>query len=150
MPVLNLCRQGTGGVAYGARATLCLSRFENVNVWSRTRLDFKLASDIYNNGNYIFYPNPQNINNTNGANLTMNLNVSCYTTEFATAPFISCTVSDGWNGIDTITTIAAQSGANSSYNNACRMILNGIYITNAGRGAYGYNNACRMIFKWFI
>ena len=47
-PVLNLCRQGTGGVAYGARATLCLSRYENNNVWSRTRLDFNLATDTYN------------------------------------------------------------------------------------------------------
>ncbi len=86
MPVLNLCRQG--GVAYGARAKLCLSRFANDNVWSRTRLDFKLASDTFNDimsmtlrsdGNYIFYPNPQYLNNTNGANLTMNLNVGCYT-----------------------------------------------------------------------
>ena len=144
LPVLNLCRQGQGGVAYGARATLCLSRFENPgNVWSRTRLDFKLASDTYNdimsmtllsNGNYIFYPNPQNINNTNGANLTMNLNVGCYTSGFATAPFISCTVADGWNGIDTITTITAQSGANSGFNNSSRMILDGSYNTNAGRG----------------
>jgi hypothetical protein len=49
LPVLNLCRQGVGNVAYGARATLCLSRFEDPgNVWSRTRLDFKLASDTYN------------------------------------------------------------------------------------------------------
>ena len=145
LPVLNLCRQGLGGVAYGARATLCLSRFENSNVWSRTRLDFKLASDTYNDimsmtlrsdGNYIFYPNPQYINNTNGANLTMNLNVGCYTTGFATAPFISCTVADGWNGIDTITTITAQSGANSGYNNASRMILDGSYATNSANGAY--------------
>ncbi len=74
MPVLNLCRQGLGGVAYGVRATLCLSRFANDNVWSRTRLDFELASDTYNDvmamtlrsdGNTIFYPNPQDINNIN-------------------------------------------------------------------------------------
>ena len=98
-----------------------------------------IAMTLRSDGNYIFYPNPQNINNTNGANLTMNLNVGCYTsgTQPATAPFISCTVADGWNGIDTITTITANSGANSGYNNASRMILDGSYNTNAGRGAYG-------------
>ena len=146
LPVLNLCRQGTGMVSYGARATLCLSRFENSETWSRTRLDFKLASDTYNDvmsltlrsdGNYIFYPNPQYINNTNGANYTVNLNVGCYTSGFATAPFISCTVADGWNGIDTITTITAQSGANSGYLNGSRIILDGSYATNSSKGNYG-------------
>ena len=39
--------------------------------------------------------------------------------------------------MDTITTITAQSGANSGYNNSSRMILDGSYNTNAGRGAYG-------------
>jgi hypothetical protein len=106
-----------------------LSRFANDNVWSRTRLDFKLASDTYNDvmaltlrsdGNYIFYPNAQNIKNFNGVNYTINLNVACYTTGFATAPFISCTVADGWNGINTITTITTQSGAYSGYNNSSR------------------------------
>ena len=65
----------------------------------------------------------------------MNLNVGCYTsaTQPATAPFISCTVADGWNGIDCITTITAQSGANNLYNNASRMILDGSYNTNAGK-----------------
>ena len=53
LPVLNLCRQGTGSVSYGARATLCLSRYENSGVWSRTRLDFKLATDTYNDTNVL-------------------------------------------------------------------------------------------------
>ncbi len=46
-PVINLCRQGTTGQAYGVRATLSLCRYENVSTNSRTRLDFDLA-----NGNY--------------------------------------------------------------------------------------------------
>ena len=146
LPVLNLCRQGVGGVAYGARATMCLSRFENVNLWSRTRLDFKLASDTYNDvfamtlrsdGNTYFYPNPQYINNTNGANYAVNLNVACFTTGYATAPFISCIVNDGWNGIDTSTIITAQSGANSGYWNGSRIYLDGSYNTNSGSGSYG-------------
>ena len=143
LPILNICRQGVGGVAYGARATMCLSRFANDNVWSRTRLDFKLASDTYNDvfamtlrsdGNTFFYPNPQNINNTNGANYAVNLNVACFTTGLATAPFITCIVNDGWNGIDTSTIITAQSGANSGYNNASRIYLDASYNTNAGFG----------------
>ena len=52
------------------------------------------------------------------------------------SPIITCTVADGWNGIDTITTITAQSGANSGYNNASRIILDGSYGTNASNGAY--------------
>ena len=89
LPVLNLCRQGFGNVSYGQRATLCLSRFENSYYDSRTRLDFKLASGAYDDvfamtfrsdGNTYFYPNPQNINNTNGANYAVNLNVACFTT----------------------------------------------------------------------
>lgn len=47
-PVLNLCRQGQGGVAYGARATFALSRYENNNVYSRTRMDLLMAHDSYN------------------------------------------------------------------------------------------------------
>ena len=42
--VLMLVRQGTGGQAYGAAATFNLSRFENVGVNSRTRLDLSLAN----------------------------------------------------------------------------------------------------------
>jgi hypothetical protein len=48
LSVLHLCRQGTGGVAYGARATFKLSRYEHPgNVWSRTRLDLVLADTTY-------------------------------------------------------------------------------------------------------
>ena len=47
-PVLNLCRQGTGGVAYGARATFKICRYEDPgNVWSRTRMDLILADTTY-------------------------------------------------------------------------------------------------------
>lgn len=47
LPVLHLCREGTGNEAYGARATFCLSRYENSSVNSRTRLDIKLAHNGY-------------------------------------------------------------------------------------------------------
>ena len=46
--VLNLAREGTNGEAYGARATFKLSRYENIGVNSRTRLDLNLAHDSYN------------------------------------------------------------------------------------------------------
>jgi hypothetical protein len=62
------------------------------------------------------------INNKNGANYTMNLNVACKTTGLATVPFLSCTVADGLtrNGIDTITTVSCGRRAklaNSGYYN---------------------------------
>jgi hypothetical protein len=46
-PVLLLARQGTGGQAYGAAAEFNLSRYENNNVNSRTRLDIKLAHQSF-------------------------------------------------------------------------------------------------------
>jgi hypothetical protein len=42
--VLMLARQGTSGQAFGAAAAFNLSRFENVGVNSRTRLDISLAN----------------------------------------------------------------------------------------------------------
>jgi outer membrane murein-binding lipoprotein Lpp len=50
LDVMHLCRQGTVSQAYGARATMALSRYENAGTnttGSRTRLDFKLAHDLY-------------------------------------------------------------------------------------------------------
>jgi hypothetical protein len=48
LSVLHLCRQGRGGVVYGARATFKLYRYEDPgNVWSRTRLDLVLADTTY-------------------------------------------------------------------------------------------------------
>lgn len=58
--VLYLTRQGTGGQAYGAKAVFQLSRYENVSVNSRTRLDITLANasfdevsvmQLYSSGN---------------------------------------------------------------------------------------------------
>jgi hypothetical protein len=149
LPVLNLCRQGVGGVSYGARATLCLSRFQNPdNVWSRTRLDFKLATDTYNDilsmtmksdGTFVFYPNQQYINNQNGAYHSVNFSVGCYTTgtQPATSTFLNCSVADGWNAIDTITTLSCGSRANDGFFNESRMVLDGSYNTNVSRGNRG-------------
>jgi hypothetical protein len=47
LPVAHFTRQGSGGQAYGARATFALSRWENSDVNSRTRLDIGLAHGFY-------------------------------------------------------------------------------------------------------
>ena len=89
-------------------------------------------------GNINFYPDPFYINNTNGANYSVNLNVACNTTYTpATAAFLTATVADGWNGLDTIITLACSSRANQNYFNESRMILDGSYNTNSGRGTRG-------------
>jgi hypothetical protein len=46
-PILNLCRQGSSGVSYGARATFKLCRYENSGPWSRTRMDIVLSTNRY-------------------------------------------------------------------------------------------------------
>ncbi len=46
-------------------------------------------------------------------------------------------MADGWNGIDTITTVSCGSRANIGYFNESRMVLDGSYNTNAGRGTRG-------------
>jgi hypothetical protein len=46
-PILNLCRQGVNAVAYGARATFKLCRYENVDINSKTRMDISLAHTNY-------------------------------------------------------------------------------------------------------
>jgi len=51
LPVAHFLRQGTSGQAYGARATMALSRYENSGVNSRTRLDFQLAHTIFDTVN---------------------------------------------------------------------------------------------------
>ena len=49
--VLNLCRTGTSGQAYSARACFKLCRFENSSTNSRTRLDITLAHNTYDDLN---------------------------------------------------------------------------------------------------
>lgn len=53
--VLHLCRQGTGGQSYGARATLKLCRWENNSTNSRTRLDLFLSHTSYNDANIMSF-----------------------------------------------------------------------------------------------
>ena len=57
LPVLNLCRMNTAGVSIGARATFCLSRYENNGVNSRTLLDLKLLNDASMTTSIKFYSN---------------------------------------------------------------------------------------------
>jgi hypothetical protein len=52
-PVLNLCRQGMINVAYGARSSFKISRWENNLTHSRTRLDISLAHTTYNDINIL-------------------------------------------------------------------------------------------------
>jgi hypothetical protein len=49
--VLHLCRDGTGGQAYGARASFKLCRYENSFPNSRSRLDITLAHNEYDDIN---------------------------------------------------------------------------------------------------
>jgi hypothetical protein len=79
---------------------------------------------------------PTGINNANGQTNSVNLNVCCNTTGFATSAIINAVVADGFNGIDTIVTLACSGGANSGYSNGSRMILDGSINTNSSRGAY--------------
>ncbi len=92
-------------------------RAEGKTSWSRNYLHFCLNNNGADNsrpaqdaglnnirftirpdGNYNFYPDPFYINNTLGANYTMNLNIACNTTATPLlAPFISCTAVDGFN-----------------------------------------------------
>ena len=83
------------------------------------------------------YCYPNGIYNSNGNSNSVNLRVACNTNPFTTSDFITVAVPDGWNGIDTIVTILAQSGANAGYSNGSRMILDGSINTNSSRGAYG-------------
>jgi hypothetical protein len=46
-PILNLCRQGVGGVSYGARAMFKLCRYENSGVNSRSKMDIALSNNRY-------------------------------------------------------------------------------------------------------
>ena len=139
-----------------ASAYKCAIIAKGTSGWSRSYLHFclnNIADNTYpaqnaglNNirmtirpdGNINFYPEPFYINNTNGANYSVNLNVACNTTYTpATAAFLTATVADGWNSLDTIITLACSSRANSGYYNESRMILDGSYNTNFGRGTRG-------------
>ncbi len=57
-----------------------------------------------------------------GIHATLNIRVACNTTGFATSDFLTLQVPDGWNGIDTIVTLASNSGANSNYYNESRIV----------------------------
>jgi hypothetical protein len=59
--VLNLAREGTEAEAFGARATFKLSRWENSDVNSRTRLDLNLAHDYYNEPHIMTFRSDGNV-----------------------------------------------------------------------------------------
>ena len=60
-PILHLCRQGTNGVCYGARATFNICRYEATDNSSKTRLDINLAHTSYDNSNVMSFKSDGNI-----------------------------------------------------------------------------------------
>lgn len=121
----------------------------NLNIWggngtifsinNNNSVSFKplqIYTDVTNNS-LDLYCYPSSINNQNGANRQININAVCNTTGTARSPIINCIVADGWNGINTIVTLACSGGANSGYSNGSRIILDGSYAKNAASGAYG-------------
>ncbi len=61
----------------------------------------------------------------------MNLNLACNTTGTpALAQFVTCTAADGWNGINTRTTITANYGSYDQYWNGSENILDSSIGTN--------------------
>ena len=51
-PIIHLCRDGYN-TNYGLKSTLCLSRWENNDINSRTKLNFLLSHNTYNNENNV-------------------------------------------------------------------------------------------------
>jgi hypothetical protein len=96
--VLHLCRNGTSGVTYGARATFKLCKYEDSPINSRTRLDFTLAHNMYDEINTMSILSGGNvgIGTTNPSHrLEVNGNiragVNCLVQE-------NIFMGDGWNG----------------------------------------------------
>jgi hypothetical protein len=96
-----------------------------------------ITSDTTSKNAITMYCYPNGIINSNRNSNTVNMRVACNTTGFATSDFLTVQVPDGWNGIDTIVTLASNSGANSGYFNASRIILDGSYNSTSGNGNYG-------------
>ncbi len=83
------------------------------------------------------YCYPTSIVNSNGNSNTVNMRVACNTVAgIATSDFLTAQVPDGWNGINTIVTLTANSGAYDGYWNGSRIILYGSMGTNSSNGAY--------------
>jgi hypothetical protein len=78
-PVLNICRQGTTSQSLGARATMALSRYENVGTSSRTRMDINLAHDNYNDNTVMTLQSGGNIGiGTNAPAYNLHVNGTAY------------------------------------------------------------------------
>ena len=125
---LTLGNSGSQTTIYGSTINLT----NNTGVSGTITINTTSTLDAIN-----AYCYPNSINNTNGANRNVNLlNVLCYTTGLAKSTVLNCVVADGYNGIDTIITLACGSGANSGVNNSSRIVLDGSYNTNISKGAY--------------
>ena len=69
-PVLDLCRQGgASSSSFGARASFCLSRYENVSTNSRTLLDLTLAHTNYDNVKVMSFYSNGNVKISNDLNV---------------------------------------------------------------------------------
>ena len=74
--IIHLCRQGTGGQAYGARATFKLCRWENNGVNSRTKLDLNMAHGSYDDVNIMSFRSDGNVFVNGTLNVTSGILVS--------------------------------------------------------------------------
>jgi hypothetical protein len=83
------------------------------------------------------YCYPTGIYNSNGNSNSVDINVCCNTNPFTTSTIINAVAADGWNGINTIITLACTGWANSGYANGSRIVLDGSYATNSSKGSYG-------------
>jgi hypothetical protein len=59
--LIHLCRDGTNTKSYGVRASLKLSRYENISTNSRTRLDLTLAHNQYDDAHIMSFYSSGNI-----------------------------------------------------------------------------------------
>ena len=87
-----------------------------------------------------YEPNPQgNFNNyTTMSNLPcINLCTGAYTTGDNVQPYLSVYCADSWNGTNNIVVLACNGWANSGYNNASRLVIDGSYATNSTKYNYG-------------
>jgi hypothetical protein len=85
-PIIHLCRDGTVGKAFGSRASLKLSRYEDGGTTnSRTRLDLTLAHNQYDDVNIMTFHSSGNIaiGTTNPNNYRLNVAGSLNATSFS-------------------------------------------------------------------
>jgi Chaperone of endosialidase len=160
LPVLHLCRQGAGGLAFGARATFDLSRYEIAGTGgfgSRTQMNISLTNDQYDAVNVMSMRSNGNIgiNNTvparvldvvDPATTPGSISASIFAPNMSTSTFVSMAIGKSTGASTTNCAVITYSyvGNNNSanywkigHNNS----LNGyINSTSGGDISVGSNN----------